>query len=294
MGAWGTDIFDDDEASDLRGHLEDLLADGMSPTDATAKLVLDWDLSLLDNDEWGKLRNGRLWLALAVAQHEFDVLQPDVRDRALAFIEAGGDVEDFEKGDQAARRSALRKAAKLLVSRQGKGRRPEKFKAKRTAWQLGDVLGYRLPSGRWIVVRVVGISESKNAREAHVELLKWAGGVPSSAAVRSLQRLRTTQFEQLLSENSKTPESPFSGEQLQRWEETWRQSPNRARQEEHIKRFDGILQLPTEHEGDFDPSRVITLGNQTCAMLEKHEIVGSPDYTWARFEELLEYYFDLR
>jgi hypothetical protein len=294
MGAWGTDILDDDETSDLRGGLEDLLVDGVSPTDASAKVVLDWDLSLLDTDEEGRLRNGRLWLALAVAQHEFGVLQPDVRDRAIAFVEAGGDVADFETEYQAARRSALRKAAKLLMSKPKKVRLPEKFKAQRTAWQLGDVLGYRLRSGRWIVVRVVGISESGSSRDAHVELLAWQGGTPTTESVRSLKRLQTTRFEEHLKDVWKTPESPYQGEQLERWAQAWRSSPRRAEDEARIRRIDGIMQLPTEHEEDFDASRVIALGNQTCEALGGHELGGEFPYPWSRFEELLEDHFDLR
>lgn len=192
------------------------------------------------------------------------------------------------------RRSALRKAAKLLMSKPEKVRQAEKFKAQRTAWQLGDVLGYRLRSGRWIVVRVVGTSEDAGSRKAHVELLAWQGGTPTAESVRSLVRLHAVRFEEHLKDVWKVPESPYQGEQLERWSQAWRSSPRRAEDEARIRRFDGIVQLPTEHEEDFDASRVIALGNQTCEALGGHELGGEFPYPWSRFEELIEYHFDLK
>lgn len=48
MGAWGTAIYSDDLAADLRDELRDLVAEGMSSAAAVDKLVTEYaDLALI-------------------------------------------------------------------------------------------------------------------------------------------------------------------------------------------------------------------------------------------------------
>lgn len=42
MGAWGSAIFSDDTAADLRDDWKDLLGEGLSPEEATKKLVEEY------------------------------------------------------------------------------------------------------------------------------------------------------------------------------------------------------------------------------------------------------------
>ena len=49
MGAWGTGVFSDDTASDVRDNYLDLIGDGLSGVEAT-KLLREWSGTLDDPD----------------------------------------------------------------------------------------------------------------------------------------------------------------------------------------------------------------------------------------------------
>jgi len=87
----------------VRDTWRDAILDGVSPEDATQRLLESFD-EYLEDAETEKL----LWMALAAAQMETGRLLPDVRDRALQIIDAGGDVDRWrEDGDESlARRRA--------------------------------------------------------------------------------------------------------------------------------------------------------------------------------------------
>ena len=62
MGTWGTPIFSDDFAMDLRREFRDTIGYGKSPADATAELIVAYEEVLTDPDE-----SCVFWLALAAA-----------------------------------------------------------------------------------------------------------------------------------------------------------------------------------------------------------------------------------
>jgi hypothetical protein len=95
LGAWGTAILADDTASDIRDEWRDTILEGLSAEDATQRLLESFDEYLED-----AITEKLFWMALAAAQMETGRLLPEVRDRALAIIDAGGDVDRWrEDGD---------------------------------------------------------------------------------------------------------------------------------------------------------------------------------------------------
>lgn len=91
MGTWGYDIFDNDEANDIRALFEDELNTGASVAHATAEILRE-SKDALNDPEAGPI----IWLALAALQLQHKELQPNVRDRALAVIDSGGDLRRWE------------------------------------------------------------------------------------------------------------------------------------------------------------------------------------------------------
>jgi Domain of unknown function (DUF4259) len=91
MEAWGYDIFDNDEANDIRALFENELGTGASVAHATA-MVLSEAKDALNNPESGPI----IWLALAALQLDRGELQPNVRDHALAVIDDGEDLRRWE------------------------------------------------------------------------------------------------------------------------------------------------------------------------------------------------------
>src|SRR4051794_41959830 len=93
LGAWGTAIFSDDSASDVRDEWREAILDGLSPEDATQRLLETFDDYLEEADT-----EMLFWMALAAAQMETGRLLPDVCDRALAILDGGGDGDRWGGG----------------------------------------------------------------------------------------------------------------------------------------------------------------------------------------------------
>jgi hypothetical protein len=116
MGAWGTDIFDDDVATDVRSTFENELEGGGSAAHATAVVLREWSEALDDKDD-GPI----VWLALAALQLDRKALQKSVKEHALSVIESGENQrrwdEETAPDDAAKRRTVLETLrARLLAS----------------------------------------------------------------------------------------------------------------------------------------------------------------------------------
>ena len=86
MGTWGPAIFSDDAASDLRSDYKEILASGVSDEEALERVLTDYADDFVDADVGPGLR-----IALALTLHKVGRLPDEIRDRALAAIEAGSD-----------------------------------------------------------------------------------------------------------------------------------------------------------------------------------------------------------
>lgn len=91
MGTWGYDIFDNDEANDIRALFEAEMQTRASVAHATAEILREAK-DALDDPESGPI----VWLALAALQLGHGELQPNVRDHALSVIESGEDLRHWE------------------------------------------------------------------------------------------------------------------------------------------------------------------------------------------------------
>jgi len=84
------------------------------------------------------------WLALAAAQMETGRLLPEVRDRALRIIDAGGDVERWrEDGDESLARQRARVLERLAAKLRGPQPRPKRLRrpvALSVPLEVGDVV----------------------------------------------------------------------------------------------------------------------------------------------------------
>src|SRR4051794_41739070 len=93
LGAWGTAIFSDDSASDVRDEWREAILDGLSPEDATQRLLETFD-DYLEQADTEKL----FWMGLAAAPMETGRPLPGGCDRALAIIDGGGGVGRWRGG----------------------------------------------------------------------------------------------------------------------------------------------------------------------------------------------------
>jgi hypothetical protein len=92
MGAWGTALFSDDTACDVRDSCIDLVGDGLTGPEATKALLREWSASLNDPDE-----SPVFWLALAATQWRCGRLEDHVLQQALNVIDSGSDLATFRR-----------------------------------------------------------------------------------------------------------------------------------------------------------------------------------------------------
>jgi hypothetical protein len=112
MGVWGTAIFSDDLAADLRNDFRALIGEGMSSAQAIDRLLAEYASSLEDNEEASVF-----WIALAAIQWKLGRLEDRTKREALHIIESGRDLERWENPRHRNKRSAvLEKLRKELLS----------------------------------------------------------------------------------------------------------------------------------------------------------------------------------
>lgn len=170
MGVWGTAIFADDTACDVRGDYRDLIGDGHSGPEATDLLLKEW-AGQTDKHEWAVF-----WLALAATQWKCGRLEERVREKALEVIESGSDLDRWEEQRLTQKRAiVLGKLKQQILSVQPPAKKiPKRFRNS-CDWEIGEYIGYHLKSGRWIVFRVTGHHTDKGGVSPTLEILRFVG-----------------------------------------------------------------------------------------------------------------------
>jgi hypothetical protein len=170
MGTWGPGLFSNDTAADTREEYLELLGDGIDPDEAVAQLVANPQDTIDDIDD-----GPPFWLALAATQCKYGHLSPLVRARAIEIISSGKDLRrwDSSKRDRKRRATVLEKLAREIEQFRPFERHVPKRKKDATPYEKGDILTYRLLSGRITLFRVIGHHSDKGGRSAVVEVLPW-------------------------------------------------------------------------------------------------------------------------
>ena len=184
MGAWGTGIFQDDTACDIRDSYRDYLGQGMSGPDASARILRDFSSILTDAHE-----SGVVWMALAAAQWKHGRLDEETKAEALRVIESGTDLERWNPSskDYAKRKAALEKLRAQITSPQPAARKVPRRILCECRWKEGDVFGYRLLDGRVILFAVIGRRTDKGGTYPVCHLLDWISeDVPGEGVLQNL------------------------------------------------------------------------------------------------------------
>jgi formaldehyde-activating enzyme involved in methanogenesis len=114
MGAWGTGIFENDVAADVRGEWEDAVASGSSASGAAAAVIEGIGAGFIPDEDDGPV----FWIALAALQIEAAQVTPDVAAKAAESIPANLARwrEEATEEDFAAREQVLRELEQRLRS----------------------------------------------------------------------------------------------------------------------------------------------------------------------------------
>jgi hypothetical protein len=179
---WGTGLFSDDETCDIRGYYRQLLEDSVDDSAATRLTLEKFERYLEEPD-------GVALIALAVTQSTLGRLEPDVRDRALAIIDAGADLGVWEQENPKLlpkRRAVLEKARAQLTGPQPARKRVRPPKRTLCGLAAGDVLALALP-GRMSLLRVVCVHAHRLGENPVLEELDFDGAqMPARDALERL------------------------------------------------------------------------------------------------------------
>lgn len=173
MGAWGPAIFSDDTACDIRGDYKDFLGDGLTPSEATDRILLEWRDSLDDFDE-----RSVVWLALAATQWKLGRLEGRIKQKAVEVIDSGCNLERWEGKDREKRKIVLEKLRDQLDSPQPKQKKVPKRFRDHCDWEVGEIIAYTTLSKDKVLFRVIGFHNDKGGESPVCELLNWRGKIP--------------------------------------------------------------------------------------------------------------------
>jgi hypothetical protein len=180
MGAWGTGIFSDDNAADLRDDYRKLIGDGLTGPQATDRLIA----------QWAPARDPDLkpvfWLALALTQWSCGRLEARVQEEALRVIADGSATRAWAGGPhERKRRAVLESAKRKLESPQPAERKIKKQVLATCDWERGDLIGYRLTTGDYVLLRMLDQHVDQGGAYPECELLDWRGAEIPSAGLDS-------------------------------------------------------------------------------------------------------------
>lgn len=171
MGTWGTALFSDDLAADLRSEFRELIGEGLTTEAAVDRLKTEYQSSLRDPDE-----ESVFWLALADTGWRLGRLDNTVLQNALRVIDSAQDLAKWDDAtDRRKREQVLAKLRTKLLSPPPPAKPVAKPIKSANEWQIGEVVAFRLLSGRWVLLRVIGHHEDRAGKSAVCELLNWTG-----------------------------------------------------------------------------------------------------------------------
>jgi hypothetical protein len=172
MGTWGPGLFSDDIASDVREQYRDLVGDGFEGSAATDELIRSWKAELSDPDVAPVF-----WLALADTQWKAGRLENRVKVAAMRVLDDGSDLLRWHDDPRlrVKRASVLKKLRLQLAARQPPPKRISKRFRSTCDWVVGEVIAYRLRSGRVVLLRVLEHHVDRGGVSPICEVLDYLG-----------------------------------------------------------------------------------------------------------------------
>jgi hypothetical protein len=202
MGTWGTAIFSDDFAADVKREYQTLLAFGTPPMEAY-QLVREYFIKDQDEDDNDY---HTFFFAIASIQRKYGLLTQEVKDTALKIIDSGESMEIWEESadskEVAKRKSVLEKLKADLLSPPLPQRKVSKLRFQKHRWDVGDIISckiildrdkYRWTHNKYVLFRVTEIDKNSLSRIksdlvydewVRVILYDWMGdNIPDETAI---------------------------------------------------------------------------------------------------------------
>ena len=205
MGTWGTSLYSDDLASDLRDEFRTLIGDGLSTGEAIDRLAGEYLKSPPDPDD-----TRVFWLVVADTAWRLGRPHRRATREALRVIKSGAELERWT--DPKARRQRERTLAQVAERLRSPASRPKNVPRRVLAangWDAGDLVAYQLASGAWTVFRVIGHHVDKGGKSAVLEPLDWSGPQLPDQQQLGKPKVRPIRRSQIPKEKWFTPQPQF-------------------------------------------------------------------------------------
>lgn len=200
MGAWGTAIFSDDFACDVRNDYQDQLIAGKTKEEASQEIIRKYVPEIN-----GTVDEPVFWFALALAQWQKGRLLNDVKEKAIEFIDKGSDLESWNTAgnekNYKKRKQVLTKLRDTLLSPM-----PPEKKIKKPSWiwtspwREGALLTYKIKNpdaneryiDKYVLLRVISVLQTESSgyitESIRIGLYGWVGDeIPDSKIVDNLE-----------------------------------------------------------------------------------------------------------
>lgn len=144
MGAWGTGLYQDDVAEDIKTDYIKFLKEGKTNQEAYDKLIEDNQMIINDAED-GPV----FWFALADTQWKLGRLMPYVKEQALKYLEEEADLlkwEEWGKPFLKRRIKVLDQLKDRLLTTMPAEKKIPPYKYYKCSWNIGDTYAYRLES----------------------------------------------------------------------------------------------------------------------------------------------------
>jgi hypothetical protein len=160
MGAWGTNIKDNDTTADIYSDFFDLYNEGQNSSDISAKLI-DENQELINNPD----DCNNFWFAIALAQWETKSLDAKIFKQIKTIIKSGIDLQiwkdlDADEKDLEKRKIYLEKFLNKLQTDKQKAKSRKKPRNVKPIFSVGDCLTFKLNNGNYGGVLVLGVNEN--------------------------------------------------------------------------------------------------------------------------------------
>ena len=146
MGTWGSGLYANDTSCDVRDTYIGCLQNGLGDQEAYEKTLLEMGECLEDEEE-----APLFWYALAETQWKVGRLMPEVKEKALDWIEKGGGLSLWQ--ESSTKGSGWQKTLDKLkvklnspVPRRKAVRKPKVVD--QNLWNINDLYAYRFPEGK--------------------------------------------------------------------------------------------------------------------------------------------------
>lgn len=149
MGTWGTGISSNDTYADVYDEFFELYDEGLSVKEITERLIATNQEIINEPDN-----SNDFWFALAKAQWECKVLDPNIFDKVRTIVETGADLEVWRRQDAdeksiAKRKVVLDKFLAQLQTERPKAKSRKKKVIRQPVFEKGDCLAFKLANGNY-------------------------------------------------------------------------------------------------------------------------------------------------